>query len=80
MITATDTSKWLGRKVDSVIVESGIKKKAIAEKTGMPYSTLNSKIHGYSQFNFDDLLRIAQVTNTDPSAFVPPEFTQAVAA
>ena len=75
MITETSTNAWVGRKVNSVIVDSGIKKKAIAEKTGMPYSTLNSKIHGYSPFTLDDLIRIAEVTSHSPMDFIPPQFT-----
>lgn len=74
MITETTANEWLSKKVTEVIADSGITKKAIAEKTGMPYSTLNSKVRGYSPFTFDELLRIANVTNRDPSEFVPPQF------
>ncbi|KFF31681.1 helix-turn-helix domain-containing protein [Bifidobacterium bombi] len=76
MITNTSTDTWLGQKVQSVIASSGIKKTAVAEKTGMPYSTLNSKLRGYSSFTFDDIIRIAQVLKCDPCVFLPPSFRQ----
>jgi predicted transcriptional regulator len=73
MITQ-NINTWVGPKVDSVIADAGMTKAAISEKTGIPYSTLNSKIHGRSPFSLDDLLRIAEATHHSPMDLLPVQF------
>lgn len=62
------------QKVDQIIEDGGFKVKAIAEKTGIPISTLASKRKAYSPFTFSEIYKIARATNTSPSAFIPPQF------
>lgn len=69
-----DVDVWLGKKVDQIIEDGGFKVKAIAEKTGIPISTLASKRKAYSHFTFSEIYKIARATNTPPSEFIPPQF------
>lgn len=79
-MTNEGINEWVGRKVESVIKESGVKKTAVTAKTGMPYSTLNSKIKAHSAFTVDELYRIAIATGTDPMELIPPQFSAGKAA
>lgn len=53
-------------KINAAIKASGIKKVALSEKTGMPSSTLNSKLRAYTPFTVEEVFRIAEVINCDP--------------
>ncbi|OXN01621.1 zinc finger FYVE domain-containing protein 26 [Bifidobacterium vansinderenii] len=49
-------------------------KRAVSEKSGMPYSSLNSKLKGYRSFDLDDILAISEAIGEPPSSFLPPQF------
>lgn len=76
---ATETSNEVAVKVKAALLDSGLSKLAAAEKTGIPYSTLNRKLGGHVEFTFDELFRIASVTGVRPSEFVPRAFLEAAA-
>ena len=40
-MSTTDTRKWLGQRIENLIQAKGMTKRAVAEKSGMPYSSLN---------------------------------------
>lgn len=73
-MTNTGINEWIGRQVETAIKNNGIKKTAVSEKTGMPYSTLNSKLKGYSAFTVEELFKIAIAVNADPMDFMPLQF------
>lgn len=79
--TTSQVKTWLAHRLDTAIVDSGMKIEAICEKTGMPYSTLNSKRRGYSSITFEDIILLSPILGLPASAFIPPQFSdQAVAA
>lgn len=75
MIT-TDTRKWLGQKIDDLIKSKGMTKRFVSEESGMPYSSLNSKLKGYRGFDLDDILALAEAIGESPSELLPPQFTK----
>jgi predicted transcriptional regulator len=76
MTTGNNMASLVGAKVNALIAESGITKTAISDKTGIPYSTLNSKLHGYTSFTFDDIFHIAALLHKNPIDLLPTEFTE----
>lgn len=62
----SDINQRIASKVDAAIKASGIKKVALSEKTGMPSSTLNSKLRAYTPFTVEEVFRIAEVISCDP--------------
>jgi transcriptional regulator with XRE-family HTH domain len=83
MATQTGRTAEIGREVAILVLaamgEAEMSKSRLAEATGIPYSTLNRKLMGRSEFTFEELFMIAQATDTRPSAFVPSAFEAAVA-
>ena len=43
----SNVNAWVGNRVDEKIREKGMTKRFVSEKSGMPYSSLNSKLKGY---------------------------------
>ena len=60
--------------------EKGMTKRFVSEKSGMPYSSLNSKLKGYRGFDLDDILALAEAIGESPSELLPPQFTKDVPA
>lgn len=63
----------VGKQVDKKIEATGITKRAVSEKSGMPYSSLNSKLKGFRSFNIDEILAIAEAIGEPPSELLPEE-------
>jgi predicted transcriptional regulator len=61
----------IGHIAEKVIAEHGIKKKFVSEQTGIPYSSLISKLKGRRALTVIDILLIAKVVNASPQEFVP---------
>ena len=72
----SNVNAWVGNRVDEKIREKGMTKRFVSEKSGMPYSSLNSKLKGYRGFDLDDILALAE----SPSELLPPQFTKDVPA
>lgn len=62
----SDINQRIASRVDAAIKASGIKKVALSEKTGMPSSTLNSKLRAYTPFTVEEVFRIAEAISCDP--------------
>ena len=71
----SNVNTWVGHQVETKIQQKGLTKKFVSEKSGMPYSSLNSKIKGYRGFDLDDIMAIAEAINESPAALLPPQFT-----
>lgn len=66
--------EWSACAVRKAIAESGLTKTQVSEATGIPYSTLNRKVAGLSEFSLTELYRIACALRVSPSVFTPPAF------
>lgn len=73
-MSASDTRKWVGERIEKFIKSKGMTKRAVSEKSGMPYSSLNSKLKGYRGFDIEDILALAEAINETPVNLLPPEF------
>lgn len=76
----SNVNAWVGNRVDEKIREKGMMKRFVSEKSGMPYSSLNSKLKGYRGFDLDDILALAEAIGESPSELLPPQFTKDVPA
>lgn len=76
----SNVNAWVGNRVDEKIREKGMTKRFVSEKSGMPYSSLNSKLKGYRGFDLDDILALAEAIGASPSELLPPQFTKDVPA
>lgn len=47
---------------------------ALADATGIPYSTLRRKLRGQADFTLADLLLVAEALNTTPDRLLPQAF------
>lgn len=63
-----------GYLAESIIKRKGMTKKAVSEKAGIPYSTFNFMLRGQRGVTLDDILSIAEATESKPSAFIPSQF------
>ncbi|MCI1635164.1 helix-turn-helix domain-containing protein [Bifidobacterium sp.] len=72
-MTNTDIDHEIAQAVNSAIDQSGIKKKFLCEKTGMPYSTLNSKLRAYSSFTVAEIYAIADAMKISPNPLLAPQ-------
>jgi len=68
------TAERIAQSVSQAIVTAGKSKSWLAEATGIPYSTLGRKLLGKTEFNFSELLSIAEALEISPARFVPAEF------
>ena len=76
----SNVNAWVGNRVDEKIREKGMTKRFVSEKSGMPYSSLNSKLKGYRGFDLDYILALAEAIGESPSELLPPQFTKDVPA
>jgi transcriptional regulator with XRE-family HTH domain len=65
---------WISSRVEGLIKSKGMTKRAVSEKSGMPYSSLNSKLKGYRGFDIEDILALAEAINENPANLLPPQF------
>lgn len=63
-----------GDLAESIIKRKGMTKKAVSEKSGIPYSTLNFMLRGHRAITLDNILAIAEAIESKPSALIPPQF------
>lgn len=63
------TSQYLGKAVKSAIKHAGLAQDETSVKTGVPRNGLNRKFNG-GTFNFDELIRVSQVTGLELSDIV----------
>ena len=75
-------NEWIAKTVAQTILNSGLSLNEVANRSGIPYSTLNRKVKGTrGTFDWNELLAIAEAVNVRPSTFTPSAFrTQEAAA
>lgn len=66
----------LADKVAACILRSGRTKASVATAAGIPHTTFNRKINGYTEFTFGELLRIAAALDVPPATFTPSSFLE----
>lgn len=68
-------NEWVAKTVAQAILNSGLSLNEVANRSGIPYSTLNRKVKGVrGTFDWLELLSIAEATGVHPSTFTPPAF------
>lgn len=70
-----DPADWTAKAVAQAVLASGKSKLQVATEAALPERTFYRKIRK-GGFNWDELLRIAEVTGVHPSSFTPPQFSQ----
>lgn len=71
---------WTAKTVAQFVLISGKSKHQVATEAAIPYATFNRKLRGGSDFNWGELLRLAEVLNVRPSKFTPPQFQDKAAS
>lgn len=66
--------------VAQAILAAGESQTSVSRKSGIPYTTLQNKIHGDRPFNVEDLRKIARALGITPGALLPTEFFETEAA
>ena len=74
-MTTQEIRKEVASLVAFELVKAERTKKWLAEKSGIPLSTLARKLGGFGDFTFTELHSIAVALNVSPSAFVPDIFS-----
>lgn len=74
------TTGWTAQAIRAALADSGVTKRYLSQKTGIPYPTLNRKVAGSRDFTLSELLAIAEALQVHPAAFVPPQFKTATPA
>ncbi len=72
--TSTPPQGSAAEVVQMAIDAAGASMNALADETGIPYSTLRRKLRGLSDFTLSDLLLIAEALGTTPDLLLPTEF------
>ncbi|MST50595.1 hypothetical protein [Mobiluncus porci] len=70
----TNVTQWTAKAVAQAVVNSGKSKRKVAIQAAIPERTFDRKLRGGSDFTWDELLRVADVTGVNPSQFTPPIF------
>lgn len=63
--------KSFGNNLEEVIKNIGMTKKAVSEKSGIPYSSLNAIIKGYRCVTLEAILSLAEAMNIKASSLIP---------
>jgi transcriptional regulator with XRE-family HTH domain len=72
---AATITQDLADKIAAEMTRKRVSQTLLAERSGIPYSTLNRKLGGYSTFNMVEVFRIAQALEVAPVAILPASFT-----
>lgn len=65
-----------GEAVTDALGSAGMSINALADATGIPFSTLRRKVRDQADFTLGDLLLIAEALDTTPAALLPESFTE----
>ena len=63
-----------GHKAEQIIHDKGMTKRAVSEKSGIPYSSLNSTLRGYRAVTLEFIIALAEAVGVIPSELLPPQF------
>lgn len=72
---AATITQDLADKVAAEMTRKRVSQTALADKSGIPYSTLNRKLSGIGTFNLVEVWRIAQALEVPPVDLLPASFT-----
>ena len=75
----TEPGDWTAKAVAQAVLTSGKSQLQVATEAAIPDRTFYRKIKR-GGFDWDELLRIAEVTGVHPSTFTPPQFQEQVAS
>ncbi|MBW3095375.1 helix-turn-helix transcriptional regulator [Bifidobacterium sp. 64T4] len=67
---------WFGSNAEKIIRTKGMTKRAVSEKCGIPYSSLNAVLKGYRSVTLNTIIALSEATGESPSAFLPPQFKE----
>ena len=63
-----------GHKAERIIHDKGMTKRAVSEKSGIPYSSLNSILKGYRAVTLEFIIALAEAVGVLPSELLPEQF------
>ena len=63
-----------GHKAERIIRDKGMTKRAVSEKSGIPYSSLNSTLKGYRAVTLKFIIALAEAVGVSPSDLLPSQF------
>lgn len=78
MANPNTAAERTGAAVAAALVTAGKSKSWVAERTGIPYSTLGRKIIGGTEFTISELLTIAEVLGVSPASLLPSDIRAAL--
>ncbi len=58
--------------VKQAILSAGLSKRALSERTGIPYTSLNRKLAGHTDLTLQELFLIAEATGVSPTQLIQP--------
>ncbi len=58
--------------VMQAIARAGLTKRALSERTGIPYTSLNRKLAGHTDLTLQEIFLIAEATGVAPAELVQP--------
>lgn len=75
-MSTLDAARWSADAVSEAIAASGRTRRSLSDETGIPYTTLNRKLAGKTEFSFSELFLLAEAMGIRPSVFAPPRRAQ----
>jgi DNA-binding phage protein len=75
-----DTNEDASKIILQAILDAERSQQWVAEKSGIPATTLRRKLQGQSDFYLAEVANIAQALNLTPSELLPSEFRPEVIA
>ena len=73
-MNAREITKTIAEVVSAARMKAGMPKKLLAERTGIPRTTLYRKLNGDADFTFPEIFRIATALGISPEDLTPPVF------
>lgn len=80
MVRMEQVSDGAGILIRNAIKRTGRSQRWTAERAGIPHTTFQRKLDGHTDFYIGEIRRIAHVLGVKPSALMPSDLREAVAA
>lgn len=75
-----DTKEDASRIILQAILDAERSQQWVADKAGIPVTTLRRKLQGHTDFRLGEVASIAQALNVNPSELLPSTFQMEVTA
>lgn len=75
-----DADIEIGQRITNALIIKNISITTLSEETGIAYNTLRRSLKGSRSVSIQELSRIANTLNIQPSALLPASLTEQVAA